>query len=215
MLNIPRGSGFTTKTEFAVESLRNAIILGQIPSGTSITEKELRETLQISSSPIREAINQLVAEGLLVRSPHMEARVADKVIEDAADLFAIQAFLQSNAVRMCAKKLSPETIHEAEKANDEIRDLFASNADNVEAIKILNYRFHLLVCGTSLYPWLTRMIAALWIRLPRTIWTHAEEARGAIDYHSKIIEAIKRRDSIRAGSFMRKHLQVAKKVLYG
>ena len=79
-LFIPENRFFVRKTDYVLESLRSSILLGYIPPGTSITEKQIREVLKVSSSPIREALNQLEAEGLLTRSPHVGTKVAEIVI---------------------------------------------------------------------------------------------------------------------------------------
>jgi DNA-binding GntR family transcriptional regulator len=215
-LFIPERNLFFTKTEYVLESIRTAILLGYIPPGTSITEKQIRDVLHVSSSPIREALNALEAEGLLTRSPHVGAKVAEIVIEDAKELYSIQALLQSSALQICATKLRPEDICEAEKLNSQINDLIRSGDVDVDAIRILNYRFHLIVCGASVYPWLTRIISALWIRLPsKTIWSLPTEAKAAIRYHNGIIQAIKKGDASLAGVLMEKHLHRSKSVLFG
>jgi hypothetical protein len=86
----------------------------------------------------------------------------------------------------------------------------------VNDIKILNYRFHTLVCGNTVHPWLTRLVSALWIRLPpRTIWHLPKEARIAVKYHRQIVKAIRQGDGVLAGTLMKEHLQRSHKVLYG
>ncbi len=218
MLRLHTGGNhaYIRKTDYVLESLRTSILLGYVPPGTAITEKQVKEVLKVSSSPIREAFNQLEAEGLLTRSPHIGARVAEIVVEDASELYAIQALLQSGAVQICAKKLSDADIREAERLNDEIEALVDSGDPNVNDIKILNYRFHTLVCGSTVHPWFTRLISALWLRLPpRTIWHLPTEARIAVKYHKQIVEAIRHGDGVLAGARMKEHLQRSHKVLYG
>jgi DNA-binding GntR family transcriptional regulator len=218
MLRLHTGVNHTyiRKTDYVLESLRTSILLGYVPPGTAITEKQVKDVLKVSSSPIREAFNQLEAEGLLTRSPHVGTRVAEIVVEDASELYAIQALLQSSAVQICAKKLLDADLREAEKLNDEIEDLVDGGNPNINDIKILNYRFHTLVCGSTVHPWFTRLISALWLRLPpRTIWHLPKEARIAVRYHKQIVEAIRQGDGVLAGARMKEHLQRSHKVLYG
>lgn len=215
-LFIPENQYFVRKTDYVLESLRTSILLGYVPPGTSITERQIKDVLKVSSSPIREALNQLEAEGLLTRSPHVGTRVAEIVVEDASELYSIQALLQGSAVQICTKKLSETNIRDAEKLNNQIEDIVSSGNVDVNAVKILNYRFHTIVCGISVHPWLTRLISALWIRLPnKTVWLLPKEAKLAVKYHKKILEAIKKRDPVLAGTLMKEHLQRSHKVLYG
>ena len=218
MLRLYTGANntFIRKTDYVLQSLRTSILLGYVSPGAAITEKQIKDVLKVSSSPIREALNQLEAEGLLTRSPHVGTRVAEIVVEDAGELYAIQALLQSSAVQICAKKLPEADIREAEKLNSEIEDLVRVGHPHVNDIKILNYRFHMLVCGSTVHPWLTRLVSALWIRLPpRTIWHLPKEARLAVKYHKQIVEAIRQGDGVLAGARMKEHLQRSHKVLYG
>ncbi len=215
-LFIPENQYYVTKTEYVLESVRTAMLLGYIQPGTSITEKQIKDVLKVSSSPVREALNQLEAEGLLTRSPHVGTKVAEIAIEDASELYSIQSLLQSSAVQICAKKLTDQNLRDAEKLNNQIADIIASETPDVSAAKILNYRFHLIVCGASIHPWLTRLVSALWIRLPgKTVWLIPDEAKAAVQYHREIIEAIRRGDPALAGDLMKQHLERAKRVLYG
>ena len=218
MLRLYTGANntFIRKTDYVLQSLRTSILLGYVSPGAAITEKQIKDVLKVSSSPIREALNQLEAEGLLTRSPHVGTRVAEIVVEDAGELYAIQALLQSSAVQICAKKLPEADIREAEKLNSEIENLVRVGHPHVNDIKILNYRFHMLVCGNTVYPWLTRLVSALWIRLPpRTIWCLRKEAQIAVKYHRQIVKAIQQGDGVLAGTLMKEHLQRSHKVLYG
>ena len=98
MLRLYTGANntFIRKTDYVLESLRTSILLGYVLPGAAITEKQIKDVLKVSSSPIREALNHLEAEGLLTRSPHVGTRVAEIVVEDASELYAIQALLQTS-----------------------------------------------------------------------------------------------------------------------
>ncbi len=207
---------FLRKTDYVIEHLRTSIILGHIQPGESITEKQIREALKVSSSPVREALNQLEAEGLLTRSPHVGTRVAEVFVEDAAELYAIQGMLQSVAVQFAIRKLTEREVGEAEALNQQIKQLLTARKRNINAIKLLNYKFHMIVCGAVAYPWLTRLVSALWVRLPKqTIWELPREGEAAVRFHAQIIEAIRKKDAVQAGSLMKAHLQRSHKVLYG
>src|SRR5574342_127744 len=134
-LFIPENRYFVRKTDYVLESLRSSILLGYVSPGTATTEKQIKDVLKVSSSPIREALNQLEAEGLLTRSPHVGTRVAEIVVEDASELYSIQALLQSSAVQICARKLSEADLREAEKLNQQIEDSLAVSSVDVSAVK--------------------------------------------------------------------------------
>jgi DNA-binding GntR family transcriptional regulator len=214
-LYFPKDKVPLRKTDYVLESLRTAILLHYIQPGTRITEQQVKDILNVSSSPVREAFNQLEAEGLLKRSPHGETKVIEIDVSDAKELYCIQSLLQGASVQISTQKLKEQDINEAEKINNEIEQIAMRQEINVEEIRILNYRFHLIVCGVNIYPWLTKLLSALWIHLPgQTVWSVANEPNNAILFHKKIIDAIKRRDGVLAGDMMKKHLERPMEVLF-
>jgi DNA-binding GntR family transcriptional regulator len=211
---IPNDRTPLRKTDYVLESLRNAIILRHLPPGTRITEQQVKDALNVSSSPIREAFNQLEAEGLLTRSPHVGTKVTEIDVSDAKELYSIHLLLQSASVQISAKKLKDEDIDEAERINLEIEHKAGGEID-VEEMRMLNYKFHLLVCGINVYPWLTKLLSSLWIRLPmNSVWSVPSEPNAAIQFHKKIIEAIRERNGDLAGEVMKRHLERSMEVLF-
>ncbi|HEY6031511.1 MAG TPA: GntR family transcriptional regulator, partial [Gaiellaceae bacterium] len=80
--------GYRTMAEFALEELREAIILGEIEPGTPLRLDDLARSLGMSISPIREAVRQLEALGLAVHVPHQGAKVVALDVEELRDLFS-------------------------------------------------------------------------------------------------------------------------------
>src|SRR6185312_6200091 len=89
---------YRTMAEYALEQLREAIIMGELPAGTPLRLDELARSLGMSISPIREAVRQLEALGLAKHVPHQGARVLDFDVEELRDLFQIRLALESLAV---------------------------------------------------------------------------------------------------------------------
>ena len=204
-----------TKTGYVADALRTAILTGEILPGTRITEQKVRDLVKVSSSPIREAFNQLEAEGLLTRSAHMSAKVTEMHAGDARELYFIQSLLQGTAVQIAAEKVSEDDIREAERLNLEMKRLSGKKID-VKSLRVLNYMLHMILCGASVYPWLTRLISSLWIRFPtHSLWLIPNRPMMSVMQHERIIEAMKKRDATRSGSLMRKHLESSMKALYG
>src|SRR5258708_34603452 len=76
-----------TMAEFALEQLREAIILGELPAGTPLRLDELARSLGMSISPIREAVRQLAALALAKHVPHPGAKGLDFHGDELRDLF--------------------------------------------------------------------------------------------------------------------------------
>ncbi|MHA1916417.1 MAG: GntR family transcriptional regulator, partial [Promethearchaeota archaeon] len=178
-------------------------------------ESDVKESLNVSSSPIREAFNQLTAEGLLTRNPHIGTTVTSLDIEDAKEAYYIQSLLQGIAVRISCRKLNEKDIVEAENLNNVMKQMLSEKID-VKKIRIVNYKFHMILCGKRIYPWLTRLISSLWIRLPtHSIWLMPQRPRKSVQHHDRIIKAVRKKDAVLAGNLMKDHLEDAMKALYG
>ena len=213
-LTLPPNLYVGTKAELVVEAIRTAILTGDVLPGSRITEQQVREVLKVSSSPIREAFYQLEAEGLLTRSPHIGTTVTSLEIEDSKELYHIQALLQSTALQICCNKLRKEDIAEAKTLNNEMKKLIRIKID-VKLIRVVNYKFHMILCGKNVYPWLTRLISALWIRLPtQSLWLMPKRPMLIVRQHEKILNAVKKKDAFSAGSLMREHLESSMTTLF-
>src|SRR3954470_6007018 len=97
-----------TMAEFALEQLREAIILGDLAAGTPLRLDELARSLGMSISPIREAVRQLEALGLAKHVPHQGARVLEFDITELQDLFEVRLGLESLAVRRAAARFTDD-----------------------------------------------------------------------------------------------------------
>src|SRR6266699_1430801 len=99
-----------TMAEFALEQLRESIILGELKPGTPLRLDELARSLGMSISPIREAVRQLEALGLAKHVPHQGARVLPFDVDDLRDLFEVRLVLEALAVRRAAVRIGDEEI---------------------------------------------------------------------------------------------------------
>jgi len=204
---------FATKADCVAETIRRAILVGDILPGQRITERDVINLLKVSSSPIREAFHQLEAEGLLVRIPYTGMKVNDVHIDDPKELYSIVSLLQCMAVRISTEKLIKEDIKEAEILNREMEKLCNGKA-NAKELRVVNYRLHMILCGVSIHPWFTRLISALWIRFSsRSLRMIANRPREIIEEHKKIIAAVKNKDAILAEALMKEHFENTMKAI--
>ncbi len=214
-LSLPPNFYVGTKTEMVVETIRTAILTGDVPPGAKITEQKVKDALNVSSSPVREAFHHLEAEGLLTRTPHTGTTVTAMDVEDAKELYKIQSLLQGVAVQISCGKLSAADIAEAEGLNAQMKKMARRKID-VKRMRVINYKFHMLICGINIYPWLTRVISALWIRLPtQSVWLMPERPALIVNEHEKILNAVKQKEGSVAGALISRHLDNSLQALFG
>jgi len=99
----PSAPGPSTKDRI-YSYLHQQLSSGALPAGHVVSELQLSRTLGTSRSPIREAIGQLVSEGLLEQPPNRSAVVVNLSREDVADLFEVREALETYAVRKVAQR---------------------------------------------------------------------------------------------------------------
>jgi DNA-binding GntR family transcriptional regulator len=146
--------------EFALEELRESIILGELAPGTPLRLDDLARSLGMSISPIREAVRQLEALGLAVHVPHQGAKVVALDVDELRDLFSIRLGLESEAVRRAAERFTDEDAGAAAAqlaAADEARA-----ADDVRAALRAHTDFHFTLYTASGSQWLVRLIRPAW-----------------------------------------------------
>ncbi|WP_042430827.1 GntR family transcriptional regulator [Streptacidiphilus anmyonensis] len=108
-----------------VGTLRERILTGGIPSGTRINEVEVARELGISRGPLREAIRQLVSEGLLVHVPNKGAVVFEAGTREVEALFELRSALETAAARLAAERGDRADVAALRRACDQSRKLMA------------------------------------------------------------------------------------------
>jgi DNA-binding GntR family transcriptional regulator len=120
------------------EKLRAAILDGRLPSGIALRQQELATLFGVSRMPVREALRQLEAQGLLRVEPHKGAVVAPLINEDATDAYALRSLLESEALRQSIPLLTPDDINLARSYIDQLE----SETDYAK-MGTLNRLFHM------------------------------------------------------------------------
>ena len=91
--------GIQKKNGGVVEALQQAILSGQIPAGTEMTQNELAESLGVSRMPVREALMILEYQGLILRLPNNHVKAADLSEDTLRQMLALGAQLERQAMR--------------------------------------------------------------------------------------------------------------------
>jgi DNA-binding GntR family transcriptional regulator len=177
-----------TMAEYALEQLREAIILGELPAGTPLRLDELARSLGMSISPIREAVRQLEALGLAKHVPHQGAKVLDFDVEELRDLFQVRLALESLAVRRAAERF---TDADAEAARRHLARFDETRAaGDVRQTMRAHTDFHFALYEASQTPWLVALIRPPWDRSERFRPALLASAGEPQDLHRKFDERL-------------------------
>ena len=192
-------------------SLRSAILKGHFKPGERLVEKELAQQMDISRTPIREAIRKLELEGLVDYAPRKGVVVVGVSSEDALEIYTICAVLEGLAARLAAHNRSVEELSNLKKLLFGMEECIKK--DNIDKLYTLHSRFHNSIAKVSKSPRLYQMIISL-----RDYVENFTEISyylpGRLQYgweeHREIVDAIDKGNDDMAEHAARNHLIQAK-----
>ena len=97
-------------TEDVYERIRGAILDGELPAGSVMSQVALADELGISRTPLREALRMLQGEGLVEAEPNRRVRVAAMTASDLEQLCVVRITLEAEAMRLSAPLMTPEDL---------------------------------------------------------------------------------------------------------
>jgi DNA-binding GntR family transcriptional regulator len=194
--------------------MRSAIIANEYKPGEWLRQEELSQKFGVSHTPVREALQDLVGEGLVEHVPYRGIRVIEFCIADLVDLYAVRAFLESLSARYAAKNITAEQLAELERINDDI-ERQRGQGDWGE-YRQLNRQFHRLIYGASGHAYLVRTLDQMWNAFPTMLLGNfartatkpiPQRAESDKHEHLEILAAMQARDSESAERLMRAHIE--------
>jgi DNA-binding GntR family transcriptional regulator len=197
---------YSTKVQ---ERLQQLILTGAIQAGSRLNESEIAVELNVSRGPIREAIQRLSSDGLVVMEPHRGAFVRSLTADDVAELYEIRTALEVQAARLAARR-APESLHH------KLRELLEQTSEIVEGDGEAHYPssldIHQVVVSGCGVPRLERAALAVHKELALARARSGYEpsrAKTALREHYIIVQAIISGDEDAAAEAMYQHLQAA------
>ena len=197
--------------EAVFRTLRKAILEGELEPGEWLRQETLAEELKVSQVTVRDALNQLVGEGLANRTPYKGVRVASLSPDELEDLYAMRAVLEGLAAKSAAKKISKEALKEMKNL---LPDTIVNNdPESVTKAREANRRFHQIFIEASQRRFLIRTLNQIldWID-PMMLYSRTMKTEiglgtrlkwGERDrfQHTRLIEALEAGDGELAGQF--------------
>lgn len=199
-------------SDHIADQLRQAIVTNQLKPGQRIVEREIAEAMETSRGPVRDALLLLENEGLVVRYPHRGAFVARLSDEDAEEIYSLRQAIESLAVAYLVKRATSEEIDELEEYVKHMEDKVRQGYTQTEAAE-LDLAFHRTLCRLSHHRRLLEAWEALSGQTRVLILAHRtrnprdfEEL--AVEWHRRLVDALRQRDLERAQEELRKHLAI-------
>jgi DNA-binding GntR family transcriptional regulator len=193
-------------SEKAYRLLKHKIVTLDLEPLAIIDDLALANELGIGRTPIREALHQLAAEGLIIIAPRRGMFVADISITDLSKIFQVRMEMEGFCARLAAARISAAQIAQMEATIDALGTI--SGSDGRELMDI-DERFHWLLYEAADNEFLAEMLNRLHAhscRLWHLVLDDLGDVRSAIEQHGQILEALKARDAARAETLVRDHI---------
>lgn len=195
-----------TKTTLAVNALRNAMLYGDILPGDTLTILDLADQLNMSQTPVREAVRILQTEGLIEQLPHHVITVKKFSERDITDIFTLRARLESLATGQSIPMMSDQHLAELEKMHTAFTA--ACSMCDYRTMYHINSDWHNTLYSISGNNILLDIIQRLWQRfLFGAFWLVPGHPEHSLADHNALMEAIRNRHVQLACDLMESHIQ--------
>jgi DNA-binding GntR family transcriptional regulator len=188
--------------------LRDMIIQNQFASGARITERDVCKKLNVSRTPLREALRMLAAEGLVELIPNCGAVISSPTADEIADMLQVLGVLEAFAGERACSLITQAEINEIKALQYEMLAAF-SRGDRLQYFK-LNQGIHLAIVNAARSETLLSMHSRLNARLYRIRYQsnlRNELWGSAVEEHNDIMDALEKRDAMKLSKLLRLHLK--------
>lgn len=195
------------------ERLRADILDGRIKPGQWLRQMHIAEELGVSQMPVREALKELAAEGLVEHLPYRGVRVVAFLPQDVADLYTHRAALEGMAAGAAANQMSAADLAEVVAIQQAIEAHM--DVSQLAEYRKLNRQFHQKIYRASGRDYLIRTLDQMWTAFPTMLWSNFAQtaertfpARDENDHteHQRIVAALRARAAQEAEAAMHDHV---------
>ncbi|MBV2090275.1 MAG: GntR family transcriptional regulator [Candidatus Thiodiazotropha sp. (ex Ctena orbiculata)] len=202
-------------TERLFDALQRAIVEGEIPQGSKISEPELARQHGVSRGSLREAMARLEARKLVERKPNLGARVVTLSYEQLIEIFQLREALEGMAARLAAQNMTEIEIEELQKLLDQHGEQIAEQQGQAYFQKQGDLDFHYRIVQGSKNKQLIELLCNDLYHLLRMyryqFGMRSKRSQQAYEEHQYLINAISARDPEMAELLMRQHIRSSRR----
>ena len=200
----PMRTGLTVNEIY--EQLKQMAVLYEIRPGERFNELELAERFNVSRTPIREALNRLVAENLLVFVPNRGFFIRELEGKDVFDLFELRRSIETTAVTLACERASDNDIKALRRFWKQVMKNAARMSSSELVVK--DEQFHLELAALSGNAEIGRVLQGINARIHYVRWVDVDQRRNeAFTEHLEILDALAERDAERCATLTDTHIR--------
>lgn len=194
-----------TAVELVHDALRTAILRGDLPGGSRLVQTEIAAQLDVSTTPVREAMRDLASEGLITLDSHRIGTVRRPDWDEMVEIVEMRRALEEVAIRRAMAGITPEQLDEARQVADQL-----SREEDIGSWVQANIRFHAIFHQATRTRRLSQVLLALegagGVFVAQAQQLHPEMRRRAIADHFALLEAFSAGDADRALAIQHGHI---------
>lgn len=199
-------------SDTAYEKIRSFILYGEARPGMQLTEERLCEIAGVSRTPVRDAVQRLENEMLVVRSASKRLSVADWSDDEIDEMFALRAMLECHAAERAARRMDENGLDRLRKVNGDLTRAVQLATPDITGFLEANRQFHDLILEYAQSPRLSKLLPALVeqpvVRRTANQYSGDDLIQSAKD-HDELIAAFAAGDKDWAGAVMTSHIRRA------
>lgn len=200
----------TISTQVAQE-LRRRILAGDYAAGEKLQQEQIAAELGVSRSPVREALGQLEAEGLVVLTPQKGAQVSPISRDEISELFELRMLVEPHLLGLAIPAMTRADFDSAAAVIAEMADIeFTGWSD-------ANWRLHEVLYGPANRPAMLKLLRRTHETIGRYIRMQVIATNGraqANAEHKRILDACRKGDVAKAVALMTEHIAEAGRLLH-
>lgn len=192
------------------EKLRIGILVGELQTGQVLRQEELARRFNVSRVPLREALSQLEADGLIEARPRRGFAVTALDSEEIVEVFELRAVIEEHAGRVAARARTAQDISDVENLVQSMEALDPHSAEFGRRWTLLNYEFHNRIIASSRRKRLTRIAGILHSTIAPYVGIDVDWSGGVANAgreHREILEALRAGDADGLAELIRQHVE--------
>jgi DNA-binding GntR family transcriptional regulator len=190
----------------AYDLIKHKIVTLELPPLSAIDEQALMEDIQLGRTPIREALQRLASEDLVLLAPRRGMFVSDISITGLQKIFEARMVLEGVCARLAAERATSQQLAEMKSLMGQLQSVPDNDG---EALMSVDERFHELLYEAADNEYLTdclRRLHTLSFRIWHLVLDRLDSVKGAMEQHVEIADALEKRDGERAEALLQEHI---------
>lgn len=204
-------SAVQTAAGFVYKQLRKKIFEKSLVSGQRLPEVAIAKELQVSRTPVREALRRLENEGLVQIIPGLGACLASPTKQEIIDTYEVRETLEIMAVRKAAKIITPLQLCRLQEQIDAEHETFINR--DLESYLTVNDNFHITIAESSgnstLVSYVKNILSRTFVQMLFFESFFDFDTNPSLEEHIMILEALKKHDEDECARLIKEHLRLS------